>query len=151
MTRPTAFSPRKISSPGLAASTSSTAQPAVRAAAVVQPRDRLLARVAALREGDVRLVEPGLGGEDRLVELAAPDRRAGLDPQPLELLAGLGGLALLLGPALERLDAVVVVADPLAGAELQVAAVRLELDLALRREARAEQGRGDASPRARPR
>src|SRR3954465_10882489 len=118
-------------------------QPAVRAAAVVQPRDRLLAGVAALGEGDVRLVDPGLGGQDRLVELAAPDGRAGLDPQALELLVRRGGLVLLLGPALDRLDAVVVVRDPLTGPELEVAAVRLRLDLALGGEARAQQRRAD--------
>src|SRR4029079_7472854 len=64
--------------------------------------------------------------------------------QPLELLAGLNRVALLLGPALERFDAVVVVANTFAGPELQVAAVRLRLDLALRGEPSAEQGRADA-------
>ena len=44
-------------------------------------------------------------------------------------------------PALEGLDAEVVVEDPLAWAELQVAAVRLELDLALGGEPRAQQRR----------
>ena len=52
------------------------AQPAVRVAAVVQPRDRLLARVAALREGDVRRVEARLGREDPVVDLVTPARHA---------------------------------------------------------------------------
>src|SRR4029077_55265 len=75
------------------------AQAAVRAAAVMQARDRFLAGIAALREGDVRLAETGLGGEDRLVQLAAPDRRAGLDPERLELVDR-GSVPLLFAPAL---------------------------------------------------
>src|SRR6476659_4857586 len=43
--------------------------------AVVQPGDRLLARIAALRERHVRLVEARLGREDRVVELLPPGRR----------------------------------------------------------------------------
>ena len=71
-------------------STSSTRSPAVRVAAVVQTRDRLLARVAALREADRAGVEPRLGGEDAVVELATPAGRAGEDAQPLELLGERG-------------------------------------------------------------
>ena len=63
-------------------------------AAVVQPRDRLLPRVAPLRERDVRLVEPGLGRQDRVVDLLAPGGDAGLDPDPLELVRAEGGLEL---------------------------------------------------------
>ena len=61
------------------------AQAAVRVAAVVQPCDRLLAGVAALREADRALLETRLGREDPVVELAPPGGRAGQDPQPLEL------------------------------------------------------------------
>src|SRR5919198_3205867 len=89
------------------------AQATVGTAAVVEARDRLLARVAALGEGDVGLVEPGLGGQNGLVELLAPGRRARLDAERLELLR-VGGVELLLAPGLPRLDAVVVVADPVA-------------------------------------
>ena len=55
--------------------------------AVTQARDRLLARVATLRERDVGLVEARLGREDRLVQLLPPAGDAGLDPGALELLA----------------------------------------------------------------
>src|SRR5438445_7973894 len=44
-----------------------------------------LARIAALCEADVRLVEARFGGEDALVDLAAPAGDAGLDPPPFEL------------------------------------------------------------------
>src|ERR1041385_8663041 len=71
--------------PGLRRRDFQSPQPAVRVAAVVQARDRLLAGVAALRERDVGLVETGLGGENALVELLAPNRGAHLDPQRLEL------------------------------------------------------------------
>src|SRR5262249_10699270 len=57
-------------------------------AAVVEPGDRLLPRVAALRERDVRRVEPGFGGEDLVVDLVAPAPYAGFDPAQLELRGG---------------------------------------------------------------
>ena len=65
--------------------------------AVVEPRDGLLARIAALREADRALLEARLGGHDAIVELAAEPRRAGEDPQPLELLGAdrLGALGRL--------------------------------------------------------
>src|SRR5215831_1704611 len=88
-------------------------QPPVRVAPVMQPRDRLLPRVTALRERDVRFLEPGLGGEHRLVELLRPGRSSRLDAQRLELL-GAGALAVGLLPRLPRLDAVVLDADPAA-------------------------------------
>ena len=66
------------------------AQAPVRLAAVVQARDRLLARVAALREADRALDQARLGGQDAVVELAAQARRAGADPQQLELVVGDG-------------------------------------------------------------
>src|SRR5579862_4866308 len=62
-------------------------QLAVRVAAVVEPCDRLLSGIAALREGDVRRVEAGFCGEDPLVDLVAPARHACLDPTELELVA----------------------------------------------------------------
>src|SRR5205823_15061962 len=111
------------------------AQQAVRVAAVVPARDRLLARVAALRERDVRLLEAGLGRENRLVELLPPGRRARVDPQRLEL-AGVRRFAVGFLPGLPRLGAVVL--DSRAPArvdEVEVAPQRLDRDLALRREA----------------
>ena len=53
-------------------------------AAVVEPGDRLLARVAALREADRALVETRLGRQHTFVDLAT---RAGCrrDPKPIEL------------------------------------------------------------------
>src|SRR6266550_297031 len=61
-------------------------------AAVVESRDRLLARIAPLRERDVRLVQSRLGGENRLVELLAPRRNPRLDACALELLSAELGL-----------------------------------------------------------
>src|SRR5579884_4360776 len=61
------------------------AQPAVRMAAEVQPRYRLLTRVAALRERDVRLVEARLRGKDPVVDLALPAWNSALDPPQLDL------------------------------------------------------------------
>ena len=52
------------------------AEAAVRVPAEVEPRDRLLPRVAALREADRALLEAGLGGHHAVVELAAEPRRA---------------------------------------------------------------------------
>ena len=66
------------------------AQAPVDLPAVVQAGDRLLPRIAALRERDVRLVQPGLGGKDRAVELLAPGRGRGLDPDALDLVRGQG-------------------------------------------------------------
>ena len=59
------------------------AQVAVRLAAVVQPRDRLLADVAALRERHRALVEAGLLGDHGVVEVDAVAGAAVLDPQAL--------------------------------------------------------------------
>src|ERR687895_360831 len=50
---------------------------AVDLAAVAEPRDRLLARIAALREADCRLVQAGLGGEHPVVQIPAPPGRPG--------------------------------------------------------------------------
>ena len=57
-------------------------------AAVLEAGERLLARVAALGERDRALVEARLGGQDPVVDLAPPARRASEDPEPLELLVG---------------------------------------------------------------
>src|ERR1041384_8595669 len=138
--------------PGLRRRDFQSPQPAVRVAAVVQARDRLLAGVAALRERDVGLVETGLGGENALVELLAPNRGSRLDPQRLEL-ARLPRVKLAFLPRLPRLDPVVLYPKPTSRVgEMQVAAQRRHRDLALRREPRAKQrrrdGLGDAGPRA---
>src|SRR5579859_3687396 len=60
-------------------------QPPVRVAAEAKTRDRLLARIAALREGDVAVVEPRLRRKNPVVELAPPARYGALDPAQLEL------------------------------------------------------------------
>ena len=52
--------------------------------AVVQPCDRLLSRVAPLRETDRALLQPRLGGQNAIVDLSADARRQRLDPEPLE-------------------------------------------------------------------
>ena len=59
------------------------AEPAVRLAAVEEPRDRLLADVAALRERDGALVEPGLLRNHRVVEIDAIAGAPALDAQAL--------------------------------------------------------------------
>ncbi len=59
------------------------AEVAIGLAAVVQPRDRLLADVAALRERDRAFVEAGLLGDHAVVEVDAVARAAALDPQAL--------------------------------------------------------------------
>src|SRR5947207_7838903 len=64
------------------------AEPPVDVTAIVQPGNRLLPWIATLREADVRLVEPGLGREDTVVELVAVAGRAGLDAHSLELRSG---------------------------------------------------------------
>ncbi len=88
------------------------AQPAVHVAAVVQARDRLLARVAALRERDRALVQPRLRRKDAVVDLACPTRasRASI-AQALELV----GVQRRLDAGVEHLDrrlAVVARRDP---------------------------------------
>ena len=142
MTRPTAFSPWKTSVSGGGSLDLEDAQLPVRLAAVVEPRNRLLPRVAALlrREADVSLVQAGLGGKDAIVDLAAPARARRQDAHALEILVG-GGLGRGLGvQELDRRDAVVVVRDPFALAEDDQRRVLLGLDLDLRREACAKEG-----------
>src|SRR5436309_4113532 len=60
-------------------------QPAVHLASMPLPGDRFLARIATLREADVRFVETRFRRQDSLVDLATPARDAGLDPPALEL------------------------------------------------------------------
>src|SRR5512132_2369718 len=102
------------------------AQPAVDLAAVVLPRDRLLPRIAAFAEADVRVLEPGFGRKDRLVELASPARDTRLDAPALDLLLG----RILAGRPL---------VEDLVAADDEPGLVLLGLDLDLRREARALQ------------
>ena len=110
------------------------AERAIHVAPVVEARERLLARVAALREGDGPLVEAGFGREDALVELAAPARRAREDTEALELLVrGLRGDFAV--EHLHRRNPVVRRGNPFGAAENDRRGVRLGLDLALRREA----------------
>jgi hypothetical protein len=82
----------------------------------VEPRDRLLARIAALREADGALRQPGLRGQYAVVDLLPPGRRAGLDPEPLELLGGDRDVEVCIQDLRGRL-AVVVRRDPVGGAE----------------------------------
>ncbi len=115
---------------------------AVRMAAVVEPRDRLLARVAPLGERDRPFLEPCLGGEDAVVELVAGDGRPGADAEAFELVVGdrIGvpdvGVDHLAGR-----DPVVVVRDRAVedGADDERRAVLFGLDRALRREAAARE------------
>ena len=60
-------------------------QRAVRVAAVVQPCDRLLSRVAPFREAHRALGQAGFGGEHAVVDVLPGKRRPGLDPHALEL------------------------------------------------------------------
>ena len=116
--------------------------------AVVQAGDRLLARVAALREADRALLEPRLGRHHTVVELAAESRCSGEDPEPLErvladLLRALGRLGV---DQLDGRDTVVAGGNELVSiqqmlirAEHHGRGVLLDPDLAFRREPRAEQ------------
>src|SRR3954470_5060381 len=112
------------------------AQPAVGMAAEMQPRHRLLPRVAALREGDVRGVEARLRRQDPVVDLAFPARNAALDPAQLELLLREGGLE----AGVEGLpSAGPVRRKALPGAEEEPRLVLLGLDLALCTQAHSRQ------------
>ena len=85
------------------------AEAAVRMPPVMEPRNRLLAGVAALREADRTLLEPRLGRHHAVVELATEPRRACPDAQPLELALAdrLGADGRLGVDQLDRRDAVV--------------------------------------------
>src|SRR5690348_13298198 len=61
------------------------AQAPVHLAAVVLARNRLLAGIATLAEADVRLLEPGFGGKDAVVELVTPARNARLDAPAFDI------------------------------------------------------------------
>src|SRR5919198_3853421 len=98
-------------------------QAAVDLAAVVLPRDRLLPRIAALREADVRLFEPRLCRQDRVVELATPARHSRLDAPALDVL-------------LARLVAGRPLVEHLVLADDEPRLVVLGLDVDLRSEAR---------------
>src|SRR5205085_3634472 len=101
-------------------------QAAIELPAVVLTRDRLLARVAALAEADVRLRQSGFRRQHAIVDLAPPARDAGLDP-----------------PALERLIVDLFAfrssVEDFFAAEDEPRIVFLRLDLRLRREAEAQQ------------
>ena len=118
------------------------AEPAVGVPAVVQPRDRLLSRIAALGEADRALGQPGLGGQHPVVDLLPPRRRPRPDAEQLELLRRHARFELGVEHLRGRL-AVVARRNPLA-AEDDVRGVLLRLDLGLRREAGAEQLGPDA-------
>ena len=81
---PTSRSPSRSGAPdGAARGQPQPAQVAVRLAAEVQPRDRLLADVAALLERDRAVVETGLLRDHGVVEVGAVARPAALDPADL--------------------------------------------------------------------
>ena len=81
---PTTRSPRCSSAPAATGSDSlQAAQMAVGLAAVEEPRHRLLADVAALREAHGAGVEPGLLGDRRVVDVDAVARPAALDAEDL--------------------------------------------------------------------
>src|SRR5215469_14225649 len=112
------------------------AQPAVRMPPEVEPRDRLLPRVAALRVRDVRLVEARLRREDPVVDLVPPAGHAALDPEQLELVLREGRLK----PGIERLaGARPVRREAVHAAEEEHRLARLALDLALRAQAHPRQ------------
>ena len=85
-----------------------------------------------------RLVEAGLGGEDAVVDLATPARRAGEHAQPLEL--ALVHRRLAAGVEhLDRRGAVVGGRNAVVTAEHDVRRVLLRLDLHLRAQAHARE------------
>jgi hypothetical protein len=107
---------------------------AIHVAAVMEACERLLARVAALREGDGPLIEACLGGQDALVQLAAPARRARQDAKPLELVVRMLCRELAV-EHLDRRNSVVGGGNPVGTAEDDRRGVLLGLDLALGGEA----------------
>src|SRR5690242_14360963 len=110
-------------------------------AAVVQPRHRLLPGVAALVERDVGRLEPGLGRQHALVDLATPARHARGDAAQLELLV----VERRREAAVDRLARTGEVgreADGLVRSKDEHRLVLLGLDLALRAQTHAQQVRG---------
>src|SRR6478735_6262955 len=128
---------------------------AIRMPSVVEPCDRLLSRVAALREADRPLHESRLGRHHAIVELASEPRRARKDAKPLELCFR-DRYCVLRRVRVEELDrrhAVVPVRDRepvvihdtvLCGTDDHDGAVLLALDRALRREPGSEKLAGEA-------
>src|SRR5581483_8574043 len=117
----------------------------VHVAPVAQPCERLLARIAALREGDGALVEPGLRRQDPAVELAPPARRPRQDAQALELLVRRAGVDAGV-EHLDRRDAEVARRDAAVAAEDDDGGVLLRLDLAARGDAQAAELRRHGLP-----
>ena len=113
-------------------------QAAVDLAPVPKARDRLLARVAALGERDVRLVETCFGRKDRVVELLAPGRPRALDAQALRLAFRERRLGVAVEELRSRL-AQLVVRNPALLAERDHRDVLLGLDLDLRGEPGAQE------------
>src|SRR6185503_6837587 len=131
------------------------AETAVRMSAVVEPCDRLLPRVAALRKADRAVYEPRLGRHYAIVELASEPGRAREDAKPLELRFCDRPCVLrrVRVEKLDRRDAVVpvrnrelVVIDDegLCSTDDHDGAVLLALDPALRREPGTEKLPGEA-------
>ena len=90
VTRPTSASSTitRVPSGGGAAVEAQAAHAAVRVAAVMQPRDRLLARVTALGEADRPILEPGLGRHRLAIELMPEAGHPRLDPGHLPRVGG---------------------------------------------------------------
>src|SRR6266550_458334 len=115
-------------------------------AAEMQARNRLLPRVAALRERDVRRVEARLRREDPVVDLVFPARHAALDPAQLELLLRQRRLE----PGIERLPrAGPVRREAFPTAEDEHGLVLLGVDLALGAQAHPRQLRARGFPQSR--
>ena len=83
-------------------------QAAIDLAAIPKSRDRLLAGIAALGEGDVRLVEARFGRQDRVVELLTPGGSRALDAQAFGLGFGEGRLGVAVEQLGSRLSKLVV-------------------------------------------
>ena len=111
-------------------------------AAVVQPGDRLLARIAALRERDVRLVEARLGREDRVVDsLPQAGAAASIRMRSTSSAERVGSTSA--SSSSDAGLAELLVRDPAVLAEDDDRRVLLRLDLDLGREPRAKQGGAD--------
>src|SRR5262249_36158886 len=119
----------------------------IHAASVVLACNRLLPGVATLLEVDRTFIEPRFGGEESIVDLAPEARSPGTDPQELEvLIVDLVPLRRFLVDDLVRSDAELAVrhtARRRLATDHDRGRVRLDLDLALRSEARADEGRAN--------
>jgi hypothetical protein len=105
------------------------AQRAVQVAAVVQASERLLARVAALRERHCAQIESRLGRQDAVVDLASPPWRACENSQALQMFVGRLRVERWI-EHLERGGAVVTCRDALGLTEHDRRGVLLGFDLA---------------------